>query len=167
VSGLKPKPGGNPADVPPDYLYNRDGNFYVDPRNPYVWMVSEITPPPVIDRRVLPNGEVEEWERGRSTPEDFIYDPETDAYYAPGNEPGAPSTGYAERLREDEERAAKYLEELRSKPRLPNIVIPDWVFAKSRERQKAKTPAPKRDSRQRTLFSDDDEPPLEDQAYEM
>ena len=34
------------------------------------------TTPPVIDRRVLPNGEVEEWERGPTIPDDFIYDPE-------------------------------------------------------------------------------------------
>jgi hypothetical protein len=39
---------------------------------------------PVIDRRVLPNGEIEEWERPRTIPDDFIYDPEINAYYPPG-----------------------------------------------------------------------------------
>jgi hypothetical protein len=38
----------------------------------------------VIDRRVLPNGEVEEWERTSTIPDDFIYDPETHSYYPPG-----------------------------------------------------------------------------------
>jgi hypothetical protein len=38
----------------------------------------------VIDRRVLPSGEVEEWERAATIPDDFIYDPEIDAYYPPG-----------------------------------------------------------------------------------
>jgi hypothetical protein len=48
------------------------------------WQRPPRTTPPVIDRRVLPNGEVEEWERVSTIPDDFIYDPETDAYYAPG-----------------------------------------------------------------------------------
>jgi hypothetical protein len=38
----------------------------------------------VKDRRLNSNGEVEEWERPRTIPDDFIYDPETNAYYAPG-----------------------------------------------------------------------------------
>jgi hypothetical protein len=42
------------------------------------------TTPPIIDRRVLPSGEVEEWERNPTIPDDFIYDPEEHAYYPPG-----------------------------------------------------------------------------------
>jgi hypothetical protein len=38
----------------------------------------------VIDRRVLPSGEIKEWERPATIPDDFIYDPEIDAYYPPG-----------------------------------------------------------------------------------
>jgi hypothetical protein len=37
----------------------------------------------VKDRRVLPSGEIEEWEREKTIPDDFVYDPETDSYYAP------------------------------------------------------------------------------------
>ncbi len=51
---------------------------------PVRWPRPPRTTPPVIDRRVLPNGEVKEWERGPSIPDDFIYDPEADAYYPPG-----------------------------------------------------------------------------------
>lgn len=63
-----------------DQHLDSDGEFEKWPRPPR-------TTPPVIDRRVLPNGEVEEWERCATIPEDFIYDPDTDAYFAPG-EPG-------------------------------------------------------------------------------
>jgi len=42
------------------------------------------TTPPIIDRRVLPNGEIEEWERISTIPDDFIYDPEEHSYYPPG-----------------------------------------------------------------------------------
>ena len=38
----------------------------------------------MIDRRVLANGEIEEWERPATIPDDFIYDPEMNAYYPPG-----------------------------------------------------------------------------------
>jgi hypothetical protein len=46
----------------------------------------------VKDRRLNSNGEIEEWERPRTIPDDFIYDPETNSYYAPGE----PSTYDAE-----------------------------------------------------------------------
>lgn len=36
------------------------------------------------DRRLKPNGEVEEWERPATIPDDFIYDPEVDGYYPSG-----------------------------------------------------------------------------------
>jgi hypothetical protein len=54
--------------------------------DPKTWRLTRPprTTPPIIDRRVLPSGEVEEWERNPTIPDDFIYDPETHAYYAPG-----------------------------------------------------------------------------------
>lgn len=85
--GLTPNPEGNPPDVPPDYLYDPKSNTYWSPQKP--WFISPRTTPPIIDRRVLPNGEIEEWERAFTIPDDFIYDPETHSYYPPG-EPGEP-----------------------------------------------------------------------------
>lgn len=81
--GLAPKPGGNPPGIPADYLYDPDGDVYWNPRHPGRFMRPRTTPA-VIDRRVLPNGEVEEWERPGTIPDDFIYDPETHSYYPPG-----------------------------------------------------------------------------------
>lgn len=36
------------------------------------------------DRRVNSDGEIEEWERPRTIPDDFTYDPVRDAYLPPG-----------------------------------------------------------------------------------
>lgn len=80
--GLTPKPGGNPPDIPPHFLYDPEDDVYWNPLRPS-WMRPRTTPP-VIDRRVLPDGEVEEWERPATIPDDFIYDPETHSYYPPG-----------------------------------------------------------------------------------
>ena len=40
------------------------------------------------DRRLNSNGEIEEWERPKTIPDDFIYDPEGDCYYPPGEPSG-------------------------------------------------------------------------------
>lgn len=61
------------------------------------------TTPPIIDRRVLPSGEVEEWERTSTIPDDFIYDPETHSYYPPGE----PTTFDAEAWMRDFEEARR------------------------------------------------------------
>lgn len=108
------------------------------------------------DRRVLPNGEIEEWERGKSTPDDFIYDPETDAYYAPG-EPADLSGG--ETFEEFCEKIRKIREEMRNNPG-PHLITADEVRAwkaaataspvqKSRRKPKAQP-----NDRQRDLFAD-------------
>jgi len=96
----------------------------------------------VKDRRVLPNGEIEEWERGRSTPDDFIYDPETNCYYAPG-----------EPYYWKEHKTEKELQEIAEYWRL----YEEREAAKAREeslrRESAAGAQPKR-SQQPTLFAD-------------
>ncbi len=76
------------------------------------WSRLPRTTPPVIDRRVLPNGEVEEWERPATIPDDFIYDPEENAYYPPGEPSGWDMEAW---LREFREELANRSEEERRK----------------------------------------------------
>jgi len=66
----------------------------------------------VIDRRVLPNGEVEEWERGPTIPDDFIYDPVDHSYYPPGEPTEWNSEVYEENVR-------RFFEERRNAPPIP------------------------------------------------
>jgi hypothetical protein len=70
---------------------------------PVRWSRPPRTTPPVIDRRVLPNGEVQEWERGPTIPDDFIYDPETHSYYAPGEGSEWNAEVFAEMVRQIDE----------------------------------------------------------------
>lgn len=159
ASGLTPRPGGNPPEIPADYLYDPKSNVYWDPLRP--GFIPPRTTPPVIDRRVLPNGEVEEWERARSIPDDFIYDPEADAYFAPGNEPGAPKTNDIEALTQ---RIRDTIAEIRSRPRIPQDQvpkIPPGLLDKSKRRRQTKPR--ERDTRQRTLFGEDDDAPAVEQ----
>src|SRR5207247_710648 len=88
----------------------------------------------VKDRRLNSNGEVEEWERPRTIPDDFIYDPETDAYYAPGE----PSPFDVDAWMRDVE---KELEEIRRQPPVPPeaVKISD-VFAVPAARRKPRSP---------------------------
>jgi hypothetical protein len=152
--GLTPRPGGNPPDIPPDYLYDPESNVYWNPRKPR--FIPPRTTPAVIDRRVLSNGEIEEWERPRTIPDDFIYDPETHSYYAPGEV----STFDAEAFHQE---TMRIIEEVRREPPIPPEklrvppgtldVPPAWRKSLGGERQ-------------RDLFSDlsdDDAPPPEKQ----
>jgi hypothetical protein len=96
------------------------------------------------------NGEIEEFERPRTIPDDFIYDPEINGWCPPGE--------CDFDLEAFERRVQKTIQEVRRLPPIPKeqLQVPAWVLSKSRQRRKS--PAPKRDSRQRTLFSDDDDP---------
>lgn len=88
------------------------------------WKVSRPprTTPPVIDRRVLPNGEVKEWERPATIPDDFIYDPEVDGYYPAGEPSGWDAEAALRKLRE-------YLDNRTEKERRYGLISVDRLRA--------------------------------------
>jgi hypothetical protein len=120
--GLKPRPGGNPPGIPPDYLYDPDLNLYLNPRNP--------------DRFMKPR---EPSNNPPGIPPEFVYDPEYDAYFPPGT-PGDLPPGYLRRLREEIEKARNngedphlvFVDELRAAGALD--VPPAWRKSLSDER---------------------------------
>lgn len=100
------------------------------------------------DRRLNSKGEIEEWERARTIPDDFIYDPETNSYYAPGE----PCTvDFEERRR----RTDKIIEEVRREYPIPRqrIKVP-FKLVKSSSRRKLTPQKEKPEQGQRDLFSD-------------
>lgn len=104
------------------------------------------------DRRVNSNGEIEEWERPKTIPDDFIYDPELDGYLAPG-EP-ADLTG-GETFEEFCARIDKIVAEGREEGG-PHLISADELFA---GRQRNSPPVRRRSPKatnpaQRDLFSD-------------
>lgn len=109
------------------------------------------------DRRLNANGEIEEWERSPTIPDDFIYDPELHAYHAPGE----PSYFDVEAIRRE---IAQIREErLRRPPPPEGEPRPRFVIDLSPPPRK---PRRKTNPQQRDLFADlpgDDEPtPSED-----
>ena len=67
--GLTPKPGGNPPPIPPDYLYDPDGDVYWNPRNPNRFMQE---PKPI--------------EKPPDLPPEAYWNPELQAWFVPGVE---------------------------------------------------------------------------------
>lgn len=98
------------------------------------------------DRRLNSNGEVVEWERPSTIPDDFIYDPEMDAYY-PSGEPSE---------FDHEEWRRKFEEAVNSPTRKRGFISIQQlraVEALHAARAKQKPPRAKAD-RQRDLFSE-------------
>src|SRR4051794_9147627 len=87
------------------------------------WSRPPRTTPPVIDRRVLPNGEIREWERAATIPDDFIYDPELDAYYAPGEGTTFDKEAWQREFDRDME------ERRRNPPKGPHLITRDMLLA--------------------------------------
>ena len=107
------------------------------------------------DRRLNSNGEIEEWERPGTIPDDFIYDPETHSYYASGE----PSMYNAqEAMRE----LLKTIEEIRREPPIPveQLQVPAGTLDVPPAWRKSLRRMPERE-RQRDLFTgliEDDDP---------
>src|SRR5205823_5303648 len=112
--------------------------------------------------RVLPNGQVEEWERTPTIPDDFIYDPVTHSYSAPGE----PTEWNAEVY---EENVRRYLEERAGAPPTPEEQqpVPAGTLGGTAKRRKSRSGGPKQ---QLGLFDDEDtvtaeqESPADDDA---
>ena len=87
------------------------------------WSRPPRTTPPVIDRRLLPNGEIEEWERAATIPDDFIYDPEINAYYPPGEATVFDVEAWRREFDRDRE------ERHRNPPKGPHLITRDMLLA--------------------------------------
>jgi hypothetical protein len=113
------------------------------------WSRPPRTTPPVIDRRVLPSGEVEEWERAATIPDDFIYDPVSHSYYAPGEPSSFDAEAFCQSIRE-------ITEERRRAPPIPReqLLVPAGTLHVPASRRKSLGCRP--EERQRGLFDDQD-----------
>jgi len=156
--GLSPRPGGNPPEIPPDYLYEPESNLYWSPRNP--GFIPPRTSPPIIDRRVLPSGEIKEWERPRSIPDDFIYDPEVDGYYPAGEasdfDPVASLAEFEEARRRGEFTGGLITNE--------QLIASGAIDPTKSRRKPLRGKASRTDKRQLDLFGDDDDASGEEEA---
>ncbi len=84
------------------------------------------------DRRLNSKGEIEEWERARTIPDDFIYDPVTHAYYAPGEPTEFDAEAFSQSIRE-------IVEERRNAPPIPpeKLRVPAGTLSDPAKRRKS------------------------------
>jgi len=116
------------------------------------WQRPPRTTPPVIDRRVLSNGEIEEWERPITIPDDFIYDPDSHSYYAPGEPSSFDSEAECQKIRE-------IVEQQRRAPPIPpeQLRVPAGTLDVPASWRKSLSGGPKRQPQQQLdLFGDED-----------
>lgn len=109
------------------------------------------------DRRLLSNGEIEEWDRPITIPDDFIYDPVSHSYYAPGEPSSFDVEAFSQSIRE-------IVEERRRAPPIPReqLLVPAGTLHVPPSRRKSL--GGRQEERQRGLFDDEDAPADEQPA---